>query len=813
MIASVIGFMLLSSDAISFEDGGVAVKHFCDAQNRDLPKSNQINFISVMIASVIGFMLLSSDAISFEDGGVAVSGLANGYLGSKGLLTAFIAAYATGIIYKFFVSRNITIKMPEQVPPNISQTFKDIIPFAACLTLFWGIDATGIIYKFFVSRNITIKMPEQVPPNISQTFKDIIPFAACLTLFWGIDFGFRSVFGFCFAQGVIQVFQPLFSAADGYLGLAIIYGAMSLFWFVGVHGPSIVEPAISAALISNLEINMAMYQAGEHATAVLTKPLQDFVVAGVHGPSIVEPAISAALISNLEINMAMYQAGEHATAVLTKPLQDFVVAMGGTGATLVICFMFAFLAKSKEMRAVGRASAVPVCFGVNEPFLFGAPMVLNPIFFIPFILAPIANIWITKFFIDVLGMNGFMFSLPWTTPAPVGIAMGLGLQPLAFLLIPILLVCFGVNEPFLFGAPMVLNPIFFIPFIFAPIANIWITKFFIDVLGMNGFMFSLPWTTPAPVGIAMGLGLQPLAFLLIPILLIADFVICYPFFKVYDRQKCAEEAEIDRDELAAIAAQKEAAMNAAFQGQADTASVATGAVAAAAADMAAEKKLREGKADTAEGGRGADEASAYAALNGRRVLVLCQGGGTSGLLANALGRAEGKADTAEGGRGADEASAYAALNGRRVLVLCQGGGTSGLLANALGRAAREHGIDLETAADAYGNHIDIMPDFDLVILAPQAATYFDDLKADGERAREHGIDLETAADAYGNHIDIMPDFDLVILAPQAATYFDDLKADGERMGVACCVTRGKQYIDLTRDGEAALAFVAEQLGL
>lgn len=520
-------------------------KHFCDAQNRDLPKSNQINFISVMIASVIGFMLLSSDAISFEDGGVAISGLANGYLGSKGLLTAFIAAFAT-----------------------------------------------GIIYKFFVSRNITIKMPEQVPPNISQTFKDIIPFAACLTLFWGVDFGFRSVFGFCFAQGVIQVFQPLFSAADGYLGLAIIYGAMSLFWFVGVHGPSIVEPAISAALISNLEINMAMYQAGEHATAVLT-----------------------------------------------KPLQDFVVAMGGTGATLVICFMFAFLAKSKEMRAVGRASAVPVCFGVNEPFLFGAPMVLNPIFFIPFI--------------------------------------------------------------------------------FAPIANIWITKFFIDVLGMNGFMFSLPWTTPAPVGIAMGLGLQPLAFLLIPILLIADFVIYYPFFKVYDRQKCAEEAEVDRDELAAIAAQKEAAMNAAFQGQADTASVATGAVAAAAADMAAEKRLREGKADTAEGGRGADEASAYAALNGRRVLVLCQGGGTSGLLANALGRA----------------------------------------------------------------------------------------------AREHGIDLETAADAYGNHIDIMPDFDLVILAPQAATYFDDLKADGERMGVACCVTRGKQYIDLTRDGEASLAFVAEQLGL
>lgn len=522
-------------------------KHFCDAQNRDLPKNNQINFISVMIASLIGFLLLSSDAISFTQDGVSVSGLANGYMGSKGLLTAFICAFAT-----------------------------------------------GIIYKFFIKRNITIKMPEQVPPNISQTFKDIIPFGVCLVFFWGFDFLFRNVFGFCFAQGVIQVFQPLFSAADGYLGLAIIYGAMSLFWFVGVHGPSIVEPAISAALISNLELNMAMYQAGEHATAVLT-----------------------------------------------KPLQDFVVAMGGTGATLVICFMFAFLAKSKEMRAVGRASAVPVCFGVNEPFLFGAPMVLNPIFFIPFI--------------------------------------------------------------------------------FAPIANIWITKFFIDVLGMNGFMFSLPWTTPAPVGIAMGLGLQPLAFLLIPALLIVDFAIYYPFFRVYDRQKCAEEALADQEEVTERAAQKQAAMNAAFQGQADTASVATGAVAAAAADMAAEKKRAAGIAPETP-------LPAPGAQDGNDV--------------------------------------YASLNGRRVLVLCQGGGTSGLLANALAKAAREHGIDLETAADA-----------------------------------------------YGSHLDIMPDFDLVILAPQAASYYDDLKADGERMGVACCVTRGKQYIDLTRDGEASLAFVAQQLNL
>ena len=348
-------------------------KHFADAQNRDLPKNNQINFISCMCAAIIGFLLLSSDTIATD----AASGFNTTYLGSKGLLTAFIAAFVTGIIYKFFIKRNITVKMPEQVPPNISQTFKDIIPFSVCITVFWVFDIV-----------------------------------------------FRAAFGFCFAQGVIQVFQPLFTAADGYIGLAVIYGAMSLFWFVGVHGPSIVEPAIAAALVANMTDNLAAFQAGQHASAVLT-----------------------------------------------QGAQYFVVCMGGTGATLVLVFMFCFLAKSQEMRAVGKAAIVPVCFAVNEPLLFAAPIVLNPVFFVPFV--------------------------------------------------------------------------------FAPIANIWILKIFIDFLGMNGFMYTLPWTVPGPIGTIMGLGFQPLAFVMLALILVVDFVLYYPFFRAYDAQKCAEEAEISEEELAA----------------------------------------------------------------------------------------------------------------------------------------------------------------------------------------------------------------------------------------------------------------------
>ena len=513
-------------------------KHFCDAQNRDLPKNNQINFISCMCAAIIGFLLLSSDMITDVTGDL--SGLNVAYLGSKGLLTAFISAFVV-----------------------------------------------GIVYKFFISRNITIKMPEQVPPNISQTFKDIIPFSVCCAIFWVVSIAFTSAFGYCFAQGVIKVFQPLFTAADGYIGLAVIYGAMSLFWFVGVHGPSIVEPAIAAALVSNMTDNMAAYQAGQHATAVLT-----------------------------------------------QGAQYFVVCMGGTGATLVLVFMFAFMAKSKEMRAVGKAAVVPVCFAVNEPLLFAAPIVLNPVFFVPFVLAPIANVWILKVFIDVLGMNGFMYTLPWTTPGPIGTILGLGFQPLAFVFLAVILV--------------------------------------------------------------------------------VDFALYYPFFRVYDAQKCAEEAQVSEEELAAKNAEKAAKLTDAFQGRADAKSVADGAAA------------------------GLNSAAAAVAT-------------APAADAPAAGTAAGVVN------GVD-------LNGKRVLVLCQGGGTSGLLANGLAKAADEAGIDLVTAAEA-----------------------------------------------YGNHVDMLPDFDLVVLAPQAASYLSDLEKDCARVGNKCVACRGKQYIELSQNGEKSLAFVAEQL--
>lgn len=304
---------------------GTTAKALTDSYNRKLERTNQINFISTMLASMSGFLFLASNTLE-------AGGFANAFMGTKGLLTAFLSAFITVMIYNICIKNNITIKMPKEVPPNISQVFKDLIPFSLVILTLYGLD--------ILSRSVN-------KTNV--------------------------------AESILKVFEPLFTAADGYVGITIIFGAFAFFWFVGIHGPSIVEPAIAAITYANIETNFKLLHAGEHADKILT-----------------------------------------------PGTQMFIVTMGGTGATLVVPFIFMWLSKSKRNKAIGRASVVPTFFGVNEPILFGAPIVLNPIFFIPFIMAPIINVWIFKFFVDVIGMNSFSVFLPWTTPGPLGIVMGTG---------------------------------------------------------------------------------------------------------------------------------------------------------------------------------------------------------------------------------------------------------------------------------------------------------------------------------------------------------------------------------------------------
>jgi len=473
---------------VAFLVAGTTAKSLTDSYNRKLESTNQINFISTMLVSMCGFLFLASDPA--KDGGFL-----SAFMGTKGLLTAFLSAFITVIIYYFCVKKNITIKMPKEVPPNISQVFKDIIPFSIVIL---------VLYAFDLIIHSTVKT------NV--------------------------------AEEVLKVFEPLFTAADGWIGVTIIFGAFAFFWFVGIHGPSIIEPAIA-------DITYA----------------------------------------NVETNLKLLHTGEHADKVITSGTQMFIATMGGTGATLVVPFMFMWMTKSKRNKAIGRASVVPTFFGVNEPILFGAPLVLNPVFFIPFVLTPIVNVWIFKFFVDALGMNSFSINLPWTTPGPLGIIMG--------------------------------------------------TQFVL------------------------------LSFVLAIVLIIVDIIIYYPFLKVYDSEILDEEegrVEVDNDLKDKVAANFDTK-------KAD-----------AIITNASESTASETHSSTVE-------TSTNTATND--------------LITEQI----------------------------NVLVLCAGGGTSGLLANALNKVAKEYDVSVKAAAGGYGSHVDIMKEYQLIILAPQVASNYEDIKQDTDK--------------------------------------------------------------------------------
>lgn len=310
--------------------------------SRKLPKGMSINIVSVMLASITGFMML---AVTEIDGGIDVT-----YLGTKGLLCSFISAFITANMYKFCTVKNITIKMPPEVPGVISNVFKNVFPFSFSVLV-------------------------------------------CVI----IDLVCEQLFGIRFAESLIRLFSPLFSAADSYAGVAVIAGAMAFFWFLGIHGPSIVEPAVAAVLYANVEANLMLVQQGEQAS--------------------------------------------HA---LTIGMNNFAACLGGTGCTLVVPFLFMWFCKSKQLKAVGKASFIPVSFNVNEPVLFAAPIVLNPYFFVPFLLAPMVNVWIFKFFVDVLKMNSFIYVMPWAMPGPIGMFLGTGMAPLSLVCAALLILADAV---------------------------------------------------------------------------------------------------------------------------------------------------------------------------------------------------------------------------------------------------------------------------------------------------------------------------------------------------------------------------------
>lgn len=485
---------------VGFYVAGTTAKALTGSMNKRMKGGKFLNNTSTAIAAMVGFMLL---AIGTSKSGNYLPT----FFGTQGILSAFVAAFVTVHVYKFCVQRDLAIKMPKEVPGAISQNFRDIIPFGFATLIFSGID---VLVRLWLK----------------------VPFGAMIATLLG----------------------PIFKGAESYPGIMmLIWFLIPMFWFLGIHGPSVVKPALESALFGNTTANLALFKAGNFPFHALTENFGNFV-------------------------------GE----------------LGGTGATFVVPFIFIFLMKSKQLKAIGKASIIPVMFAVNEPLLFGAPIILNPYFLIPLVVAPMVNVVIGKAFIDLQLMHGFMYVLSWALPGPIGAFLDTNFQ----------------------------------------------------------------WS----------------AIVLMIILLAVDTLIYLPFVKAYDVSLLEHEKAVDA-KLATETATTQPQTT--VQNESASQTVAT--------QVEAPEKLTKQL----------------------RVLVLCAGGGTSEQLANAL--------------------------------------TTG--------------------------------------------------------AKQYDEPIVASAGAYGAHHDILPNYDLVVLAPQVRTYYQDLKAETDPLHIKLVTTKGQQYIALTRDPKKALEFI------
>lgn len=233
-----------------------------------------------------------------------------------------------------------------------------------------------IIYAKLMLANVTIKMPEQVPPAVSKAVAAIIPATAALYTIAAFNFFFGKLTdGMLFIDWVQKfIAEPLLGLSQGFGAVLLVSILIQLFWFFGIHGMNVLAP----------------------------------VLEGIWG---------VAQITNVNLfNEGGVELVKEQGYLWVRGSFDAYTMFGGSGGTLVLIAAILIFSKRADYRAVGKLSLGPGIFNINEPVMFGLPIVLNPIMFIPFILAPVVTTAIGYFATTAGLVNPVSQQVVWVTP-------------------------------------------------------------------------------------------------------------------------------------------------------------------------------------------------------------------------------------------------------------------------------------------------------------------------------------------------------------------------------------------------------------
>lgn len=217
---------------------------------------------------------------------------------------------------------------------------------------------------------LTIKMPETVPSNVSASFSALIPTVLTVSIIAALGFAILSLTGM-YAYDIVYtiVQQPLEGIIQGLPGLLVLMLIAQIFWVIGIHGNQMVKP--------------------------IREPL---------------------LLGAIAVNTEAFNAGKELPNIITMPFWDMYMSMGGSGVTISLLIAIFIVTKRKDYLQIAKLSAAPGLFNINEPLIFGLPIMLNPILAIPFIITPLVTGTI-GYFATAIGFAGkAVVMVPWPTP-------------------------------------------------------------------------------------------------------------------------------------------------------------------------------------------------------------------------------------------------------------------------------------------------------------------------------------------------------------------------------------------------------------
>ncbi|CDH06133.1 PTS system, cellobiose-specific IIC component (CelB) [Xenorhabdus bovienii str. oregonense] len=260
--------------------------------------------------------------------------------------------------------------------------------FTALICAIWSVELIRLLKKY----NISIKMPSQVPPAIARSFELLYPVIGILLTVYPISLLLQSEFNLLLPAAVMQIFEPLIAIGDTLPAVMLVVLIANLLWFAGIHGDNIVTGLLNPIFMANIAANAALMTQG----------------------------------------MAT-------TQILTAPYWSFYVCIGGSGSTLVLAFLY-LRSRSIHLKTIGKLSVVPAMFNINEPLLFGSPVVMNPTLLIPLLVVPLINAVLAYGALHLDLVQKMIAIAPWTAPAPVGALISAAWDYRAVVLVGLLMV-------------------------------------------------------------------------------------------------------------------------------------------------------------------------------------------------------------------------------------------------------------------------------------------------------------------------------------------------------------------------------------